>query len=78
MTDRYADLRAALNAGPTPGPWTIGNNGYDVIHGDANWDAVQDAKLGKLLLALSGYVPGYDPRTDAVQAALAQEQGESE
>lgn len=21
MTDRYADLRAALDAGPTPGPW---------------------------------------------------------
>lgn len=24
MTDRYADLRAALAAGPTPGPWDYG------------------------------------------------------
>ena len=23
MTDKYATLRAALNAGPTPGPWSV-------------------------------------------------------
>jgi len=23
MTDKYADLRAALEAGPTPGPWEV-------------------------------------------------------
>lgn len=43
----------------------------------AHWDADRDAKVGKLLLALSGYALGYDPRTDAVQTALAQEQGGS-
>jgi hypothetical protein len=156
MTDRYADLRAALDAGPTPGPWDYGadpclnneaalaickqnidahtkpSSGYffvvyvgdgrrtalvghgpdgeanarliaaanpetiralladydrmrDALNGavavareaHAHWDADRDAKVGKLLLALSGYALGYDPRTDAVQTALAQEQGGS-
>jgi hypothetical protein len=37
----------------------------------AHWDADQDAKVGKLLLALAGHNQKYDSRADAVHAALA-------
>ena len=138
MPDKYAELRAALDAGPTPGPWSAcGSAGYvqageghprytilavayghdgnhqinapgsrengqyiaaahpetiralladydrmrDALIGavavareaHAHWDADRDAKVGKLLQALSGYSPRYDPRTDAIHVALAQE-----
>jgi hypothetical protein len=36
----------------------------------AHWDGDRDAKVGKLLLALAGHVPRYDPRADALHAAL--------
>lgn len=38
----------------------------------AHWDADQDAKVGKYLLALAGFNPRYDQRTDAIHAALTQ------
>lgn len=31
MTDRYADLRAALDAGPTPGPRRVSDDGLRVL-----------------------------------------------
>lgn len=40
-----------------------------------HWDADRDAKVGKLLMALSGYLPGYDKRADALHAAIAAQQG---
>jgi len=42
----------------------------------AHWDGDRDAKVGKLLLALAGHVPRYDPRADALHAALSPSQGE--
>lgn len=35
------------------------------------WDADQDAKVGKHLIALSGGLKGYDARSDAIHAAIA-------
>lgn len=40
-----------------------------------HWDADRDAKVGKLLMALSGYSPGYDKRADALHAAMAAQKG---
>lgn len=31
MTDKYADLRAALDTGPTPGPWTVDGEGIRAL-----------------------------------------------
>lgn len=39
------------------------------------WDADQDIKVGKHLLALSGGLKGYDARTDAIHAAIAKATG---
>lgn len=36
-----------------------------------HWDKDRDAKVGKYLMALSGYLPGYDARTDEIHAAIA-------
>jgi hypothetical protein len=36
-----------------------------------HWDADRDSKVGKLLIALSGGLPKYDARIDAIHAALA-------
>lgn len=41
-----------------------------------HWDSDQDMKVGKILLAMAGALPGYDRQADAIHAALAQEQGE--
>lgn len=35
------------------------------------WDSDQDAKVGKYLKALTGDLPGYDGRTDAIHKAMA-------
>ena len=35
------------------------------------WDADNDPRVGKLLIALSGKLKGYRPETDAIHAALA-------
>lgn len=40
-----------------------------------HWDADRDAKVGKLLMALSGYSPGYDKRADALHATIAAQKG---
>lgn len=40
----------------------------------AHWDADREMKVGKLLLALAGWSPGYDQRADAIQAALTQQE----
>lgn len=37
----------------------------------AHWDADRDMKVGKILLALAGYSPRYDPRADALHSAVA-------
>jgi hypothetical protein len=37
----------------------------------AHWDADHDIKVGKILLSLAGHNPKYDPRADAIHAALA-------
>ena len=29
MTDKYKELREALDAGPTPGPWSVARSGWD-------------------------------------------------
>ena len=43
------------------------------MHG--HWDADRDSKVGKYLLALCGYCPGYDKRTDEIHAAIARVTG---
>lgn len=42
----------------------------------AHWDADEDSKVGKYLLALCGANKGYMPETDAVRAALAKHGGQ--
>ena len=37
------------------------------------WDADEDMKLGKLLKAMSGHLPGYLPDIDEFHTALAEE-----
>lgn len=39
------------------------------------WDSDADSKAGKYLMALSGWLPGYDGRTDAVHKAIASVKG---
>ena len=34
------------------------------------WDKHQDSNVGKYLLALAGWLPGYDKRADAVHKAI--------
>jgi hypothetical protein len=41
-----------------------------------HWDNDRDAKVGKILLALSGHMPRYDKRIDAIHAAIAKATGE--
>ena len=36
-----------------------------------HWDKDQDSKVGKYLIALAGWMPGYDGRTDAVHNAIS-------
>ena len=40
-----------------------------------HWDSDHDAKVGKILLALSGHLPRYDKRIDAIHAAIAKATG---
>jgi hypothetical protein len=40
-----------------------------------HWDNDRDAKVGKILLALSGHMPRYDKRIDAIHAAIAKATG---
>lgn len=35
-----------------------------------HWDADNDSKVGKMLLALAGHLPKYDKRIDVIHAAL--------
>jgi hypothetical protein len=42
-----------------------------------HWDNDRDAKVGKILLALSGHMPRYDKRIDAIHAAIAKATGET-
>jgi len=35
------------------------------------WDRDNESRVGKLLLAMAGHIPGYRPETDAIHAALA-------
>ena len=42
----------------------------------ALWDADQDMKVGKLLLALAGYKPRYRADIDKIHAAIAKAKGE--
>jgi hypothetical protein len=37
----------------------------------AAWDADNDSRVGKILMALSGYRPGYRADIDAIHATLA-------
>lgn len=37
----------------------------------AHWDVDEDAKAGKIMMALAGYIPGYSAEIDAAHAALA-------
>ena len=62
MTDKYAQLRAALDAGPTPGPWNVipyQNGTLRVGHGpnctvaDIYWPAAGDAHANASLIAES-------------------------
>lgn len=36
-----------------------------------HWDNDRDAKVGKILIALSGHLPRYDKRIDELHAAIA-------
>lgn len=36
----------------------------------AKWDADEDVRVGKMLVALSGGCPGYRPETDAIHETL--------
>lgn len=49
---------------------TIANEAYD------HWDADHDAKVGKILIALSGASQRYDKRIDAIHSAIAKATGE--
>jgi len=40
-----------------------------------HWDNDRDAKVGKILLALSGHMPRYDKRIDTLHAAIAKATG---
>ena len=40
-----------------------------------HWENDRDAKVGKILLALSGHMPRYDTRIDAIHAAIAKATG---
>jgi len=37
----------------------------------AEWDRDNESRVGKLLLAMAGHIPGYRPETDAIHAALS-------
>ena len=39
------------------------------------WDSDQDSKVGKYLMALAGYLPGYSGLTDGVHKAIASAKG---
>lgn len=45
MTDRYVDIRAALEAGPTPGPWRFINHNNDPENSEPSddWTIVSEA-----------------------------------
>lgn len=43
-----------------------------------HWDKDRDAKVGKYLTALSGWLPGYRPDTDEIHACLAEAKGTSD
>ena len=45
------------------------------IQAHDHWQNDQDAKVGKILLALSGHLPRYDKRIDAIHATLAKAEG---
>lgn len=76
MTEKYAELRAAIEAGPTPGPWWIGCGAqqrhqvvadrdgapYVILEGNANF--VSDAHRN------AAYVAAADPGT--IRALLAE------
>lgn len=41
------------------------------IKASGHWDADEDMKVGKILMAMAGQLPKYDQRADALHAALA-------
>ena|SRR5690606_13802619 len=58
MADRYAELRAALEMGPTPGPWFVhGSQGYAV------------ATVGKIRIAADEFHIKTRPGDDAAYIA---------
>jgi hypothetical protein len=40
-----------------------------------HWDADRDMKVGKLLMAMAGRLPGYRPNLDVAHAAIARAEG---
>ena len=59
LTAERDALRAALLAARE-----CADEAYD------HWDADREVKAGKMLMAIAGHIPGYDVRTDAIDAAL--------
>jgi hypothetical protein len=48
---------------------TIASEAHD------HWDNDRDAKVGKILIALSGHLPRYDKRIDELHAAISKATG---
>ncbi|MHA3905189.1 hypothetical protein ACTPOE_16915 [Castellaniella sp. WN] len=78
MTDRYADLRAALDAGPKPGKWTwkqvgsFNTPGCAVIWPDTSKGGIHYRRLdsgGGMEQVDAGYIAAAHPET--IRALLA-------